>query len=234
MSSLLATTAIELGKNGIVLDSYWKYSQKNQSWFFSTNPTILGATSRPNSFKDVNDWRRLNQYQRSTLLDLADSNLDAIELDYISTELFEKLYFAYMHLWPYNLYSVFWDVPDNAGALVSSAFLGDTIFRLNAYNFTNVSGYYFDANAILNLETSLRKREKYTEVSVGDIVCFNRKQIEIITKISKHASSPHRFCSVGAGRGFSPYSNAADGVERCDSYLHSRELAHENNQYFCL
>ncbi|MCV6628298.1 MAG: hypothetical protein OIF50_00410 [Flavobacteriaceae bacterium] len=232
MSSLLATNALELGKNGVILDSYWKYFQKKQTWFFSINPTLVGATNRPKFFEKREHWKLLNMYQRTILLDLASLSSNLAKKENLEDTFFEDLYFVYVNLWPYNLYAIFWDVPNSPGSYLSAAFIGDTIYKQNGKNFTNTKGHYIEAKEILSEHGPLSSLKEIDLVEIGDIVCFNKEHMEVITKITKHASSPHRFCSVGAGRGFSPYSNAADGEARCDSYIQSRELAHDGNQYF--
>ena len=60
MSLLLVEAAKKLGADKEIMDSYWTYHEREQNWFFSSNPNLDQVSRRPTSFDNWNSWDRLS------------------------------------------------------------------------------------------------------------------------------------------------------------------------------
>ena len=69
MSFYLAEAAKRLGSYTVIMDSYWKYHEREQNWFFSPNWHLDNATRRPAPFPREGDWDQLNLKERKETLE---------------------------------------------------------------------------------------------------------------------------------------------------------------------
>src|SRR4028119_1714292 len=69
MSFHLAEAAKRLGSDTVIMDSYWKYHERQQNWFFSPNYNLDNATKRPAPFPSEGDWDQLNTKEREKTLE---------------------------------------------------------------------------------------------------------------------------------------------------------------------
>jgi hypothetical protein len=245
MSLLLVAAAKQLGSDKEIMDSYWKYHEREQNWFFSPNRNLDNAENRPNSFPSKNSWDKLNSKerkntwegftlrQRMTITTLAGFGYEGRGINLDNGNHFSKLKDGYMK-WRSDLYSVFWSDKTIEKRWLCNVFVGDAIYLFNGKNFTSSNNHYYDPSQIYFGKSFLKKRSSYKDVKIGDIVVFGTQHVEIITEIIKNWIADDGFCSIGAGRGVNPVSIAGDGKIKCDSFFSfgTRELENKSNSYF--
>ena len=235
MNLLLITAAKKLGRDPDIIDSYWKYQQREQNWFFSPNPNLDQATRKPSSLDSWNSWDRLSVKQKMTLSTLAGFKNDATDVIRNTSHL-SKLKDG-LSTWRDDLYSVFLANEGSGRLWLCNVFIGDAIYLYNGSDFTSGNKHYFDPCQIHSGQSFLRKRNSYKEVKAGDIVVFKYagipKHVEIITEIQKNRFADDGFCSIGAGRG---QEKNDLGMIKCDSHKWfiegRRELEDKGNTYF--
>ena len=236
MNLLLIAAAKKLGRDTDIMDSYWKYQQREQNWFFSPNPNLDQATRKPSSLDNWNSWDRLSVKQKMTLSTLAGFKNDATDIIRNTSHL-SKLKDALSSKWRNDLYSIFWANEGSGKLWLCNVFIGDAIYLYNGRNFTSGNNHYYDPYQIYSGQSFLRKRNSYKEVKAGDIVVFkyggSPKHVEIITEVQKNRFADDGFCSIGAGRG---QKRSDLGVVKCDSHRWfiggRRELEDKGNIYF--
>ncbi len=236
----LADVAINLGNNDKIMNSYYAFHKTKQNWFFSPNPHLNQAASKPTSFDKWSSWDRISGKQRMTLAVLAGFHYTAKKIKRNDQD-FAKLRKAFLD-WPNDLYSVFWSNDDNKKVWLCNVFVGDAIYLFNKRSFTSGNNHYYDPEQILNGKSFLHKRDGFKDVIEGDIVVIGTGHVEIVTRIEKNWVFDDGFCSVGAGRGLSPDRSGGDGTVKCDSdfgrFLPKiggpREIEDSNNTYFYL
>jgi hypothetical protein len=237
MNFRLITAAKKLGADTAIMDSYWKYHEREQNWFFSPNPNLDGATRKPISFPAKKDWNKLSLRQRMTLNCLAGFSYEGREVNPDNGSHFSRLRAGYEQ-WRHDLYSVFWSDGGEGKSWLCNVFVGDAIYLYNGKSFTSGNNHYYDPRQIASGKSFLHKRSSYKEVEAGDIVVFGTHHVEIITAIRKYWMADDGFCSIGAGRASNPIEKKGDGKERCDTAYgfslsgDTRELGDENNSYF--
>ncbi len=251
MSLLLAEAAKKLGSDKKIMDSYWEYHERNQNWFFSPNPNLAGAASKPPSFPGADTWKKLtsaernrkwNNYsskQRMTISTLAGFGYEGKGINLNNMTHVSKLREACQDDWRDDLYSVFWsDTSTNGKLWLCNVFVGDAIYLYNGKNFTSGNKHYYDPLQIYRGQSFLRKRKRYKDVQAGDIVLFGKSHVEIVTSIQENIFADDGFCSIGAGRGGdSSTGRDSMGSIRCDKWIelyNHRELNNENNTYYTL
>jgi len=231
----LVNKAISLGRNRIIMNSYWDFHERKQNWFFSPNPRLAGATRKPNTFSTWKHWNSLSSSQKSTISTLAEFHYTASDVKKNDDHL-KRLIKAYGK-WNSNLYSVFWSNTGSQKIWLCNVFVGDAIYLYNKKSFTGANRHYYDPRQILSGQTSLKKRASHKDVQPGDIVVFGKGHVEIVTSLADHWFADDGFCSIGAGRGDS-YDNNGNGQIKCDpsgmDRYESRELENTNNTYFYL
>ena len=256
MSFHLAEAAKRLGSDTVIMDSYWKYHEREQNWFFSPNWHLDNATKRPASFPSEGDWAKLkskerqdkwdnfSSKQRMTICSLVGFGYEGRGINLDNSHHFSRLRAGY-NKWRSDLYSVFWS-DDNVGKRwLRNVFVGDAIYLYNKKSFTSANQHYFDPRQIYLRQSTLTKRRNVEEVQVGDIVVFGTHHVEIITELRKNQvifagfKSDDGFCSIGAGRGYSrtDRNNIGDGKQKCDSAFtpsEDRELGNSEHSYFYL
>jgi len=259
MSYQLAEAAKRLGSDTVIMDSYWKYHEREQNWFFSPNYNLDNATKRPAPFPREGDWDQLNlkerketlekrkkvwdgfsSKQRMTIATLAGFGYEGRGINLENSHHFSRLREGY-NKWRSDLYSVFWS-DDNVGKRwLCNVFVGDAIYLYNKRSFTSANQHYFDPKQIYAGHSTLHKRRNIKDVQVGDIVVFGSYHVEIIVELRKNQMFFSRFkaddgfCSIGAVRGDSPFLDQGDGKLRCDSastISSTRELDNSEHSYF--
>jgi len=245
----LAETAKQLGANKEIMDSYWEYHEGKQNWFFSPNPNLDSATSRPifptasnwkkyNSKQRKQKWNNLSVRQRMTISTLAGFGHEGRGINLDNMSHFSKLREACMSKWKNELYSVFWSDLGSGKRWLCNVFVGDAIYKYNGSNFVSSNNHYYAPKQIYKGQSTLKKRKSYKDVKEGDIVVFGTSHVEIITKINDNWISDDGFCSIGAGRATNPKNDEGDGKEKCDNFIDlsfgARELNKKNNSYYYL
>ncbi|ELY2016606.1 hypothetical protein SL053_000479 [Flavobacterium psychrophilum] len=248
MSLSLVRAAKQLGNDIDIMDSYWKYHEREQNWFFSPNPYLDNAESKPKSFPSSNTWKelspkekkvkweRLSLRQRMTLTTLAGFGYEGKGINLDNINHFSKLREGY-NKWRSDLHSVFWSDDGLAKRWLCNVFVGDAIYLSGSGNsLVAHNNHYYDPSQIYMGKSSLRKRSSYKDAKAGDIVVFGTHHVEIITEIQKNWIADDGFCSIGAGRTDSYKENDGDGREKCDSFfsIGTRELNNKENSYFYL
>jgi len=252
MSIFLAEKAKQLGDDSLIMDSYWAYHEKEQNWFFSPNPTLDNAESKPytlpstsswkkkSSEERKSEWKRLSLRQRMTISTLAGFGWEGRGINLDNSSHYARLKEG-VSKWREDLYSVFWGDDSHGGKRwLCNVFVGDAIYLHSGKSFTSGNDHYYDPSQIYAGKSTLTKRDSYKDAEVGDIVVFGDYHVEIITEIQNNWIADDGFCSIGAGRG-----NSRDdmGSIRCDSkggifgipYIGgARELEDSNNTYFYL
>jgi len=245
MSLLLVEAAKRLGSDKEIMDSYWAYHEREQNWFFSPNPHLEGAASKPHGLPSSDSWKkktpeerkqvwnRLSLKQRMTISTLAGFGYEGRGINLNSSSHFSKLREAFVSGWRSDLYSVFWSDASNGKRWLCNVFVGDAIYLYNRKNFTSGNNHYYDPSQIYKGKSSLKKRKNYKDVQAGDICVFGTLHVEIITKVQNNWISDDGFCSIGAGRGI---SREQMGKVKCDGFIDlsfgSRELDNNNNTYY--
>lgn len=223
----LADAAEYLGKQDLVMESYWQFQNSVYDWFFSPNPYLKSATKRPSSFKSWDDWSKFGSKVKKTIGNLAGFNKNVTDVKKTDSDL-KKLKKAYKK-WNSNLYSIHW-ASNYGGSWMCNVFVGDAIF-LYKKSITNSEKHYYDPEQISKGRSPL-KEVKSKDVKRGTIaVLLNGHHIEIITSLKKYWISDDGFCSIGAGRG----TRNETGSIKCDSGSTSsetREIENPNNKYF--
>ena len=254
MSLQLAAAAKRLGSDTVIMDSYWKYYGREQNWFFSPNLNLDNAASRPYSFPTQESWeklkpkereakwQRLSSRQRMTISALAGFGYQGKGINLDNSHHFAKLREGYKK-WRPDLYSVFWSDERNGNRWLCNVFVGDAIYLCNKRSFTAGNKHYFAPRQIYSGQSFLRKRSRYKDVQIGDIIVFGTYHVEIITQLKKdYWIADDGFCSIGAGRAIHPEAiqGDGDGKPRCDTFYESsiisdsRELGDRRNSYYHL
>ncbi|WBX77256.1 hypothetical protein PG911_03060 [Tenacibaculum ovolyticum] len=243
MSLFLVEAAKRLGADKEIMDSYWAYHEREQNWFFSPNPQLEGAASKPHSLPSSDSWKkktseerkkvwnRLSLKQRMTISTLAGFGYEGRGINLDSSTHYSKLQEAFVSRWRSDLYSVFWSDASDGKRWLCNVFVGDAIYLHNRKNFTSGNNHYYDPSQIYMGKSSLRKRNSYKDVEAGDVCVFGTGHVEIITSIQRNLIADDGFCSIGAGRG----GNRSNmGLIKCDSFFSfgKRELDNDNHTYF--
>lgn len=246
MNLFLVEAAKKLGSDKEIMDSYWRYHEGEQNWFFSPNPNLKSATPKPHNFPSSDSWKKktqeerkqvwnhkLSSNQRMTISELAGFGWEGRGINLNSSAHFTRLTQGLMN-WRSDLYSVFWGKGNDGKMWLCNVFVGDAIYLCAKKNFTTEGRHYFDPKQIYLGKSFLRKIDSYKNVKAGDICVFGMGHVEIITKIQpKEYIKDDGFCSIGAGRG----GNRGDmGLIKCDSFfsLGTRELDNNKHTYFKL
>ena len=213
MSLFLVEAAKRLGADKEIMDSYWAYHEREQNWFFSPNPQLEGAASKPHSLPSSDSWKkktseerkkvwnRLSLKQRMTISTLAGFGYEGRGINLDSSTHYSKLQEAFVSGWRSDLYSVFWSDASDGKRWLCNVFVGDSIYLHDRKNFTSGNNHYYDPSQIYMGKSSLRKRNSYKDVEAGDICVFGTGHVEIITSIQRNLIADDGFCSIGAGRG---------------------------------
>ncbi len=242
MSLLLVAAAKRLGSDKEIMDSYWKYHEREQNWFFSPNPNLGGATEKPTSFPSADSWGKLkpgerlskwnnfNLKQRMTISTLAGFGHEGRGINLDNSSHSSRLREGFTS-WRSDLHSVFWSDNGDSKRWLCNVFVGDAMYLYNGKNLTSGNKHYYDPDQIYKGKSSLRKRNSYKDVQVGDICVFGTHHVEIITGIQNNWVADDGFCSIGAGRGG---SREEMGLMKCDSFFASgsRELDNDDHTYF--
>lgn len=225
----LANAARELGRDEVVMKSYWNFQSKKFSWFFSPNPGLKSATKKPKQLIDWNDWEGSSTKQKMTLASLSGFKQDATDIRRSDSD-FAKLKIGYAK-WRYNLYSVFWGVEQTA---TCNIFVGDAIYLATKKSVVASNQHYYDPRQIKAGSGQFKERNSIEEVQVGDIVVMlGGRHVEIITRLKDYWFADKGFCSYGAGRG----NSAEIGIEKCDvnfKFDENRELNNAENSFHYL
>ncbi len=225
----LAEAAKQLGSNKVIMNSYVDYEMGKQTWFFSPNPNLDGATSKPRDFKPKK-WNNLSVRQKMTIATLAGFGVEGKGININNKSHSLKLVEGY-NKWQDNLYSVFWS--DGGGKKwLCNVFVGDAIYLFNGTSFASGNKHYYSPNQIYYNHSPLKKRESYKDVEIGDIVLFGETHMEIITDIEHNWIADDGFCSIGAGRP----NKSEMGIEKCDGFFsdNTREIDNRNHSYYYL
>ncbi|ENA1795619.1 hypothetical protein ABF176_002466 [Flavobacterium psychrophilum] len=252
MGLSLVRAAKQLGNDIEIMDSYWKYHEREQNWFFSPNRNLDNAENKPGSFPSKTFWDELSSKQRQkkwegfslrqrmTISSLAGFGHEGRGINLDNSNHFSKLREGY-NKWRSDLYSVFWSDDGLGKRWLCNVFVGDAIYLSNGKSFTSGNNHYYDPSQIWLGKSFLNKRSSYKDVKAGDVVVFGTHHVEIITEIKKYWIADDGFCSIGAGRGRSYEDSYGDGKIKCDTSLswsflgeNSRELEDKNNSYFYL
>ncbi len=224
----LADAAEFLGKQSMIMKSYWDFQKSKYDWFFSPNPNLVSATKKPDRFKEWNDWRRFNSRIKKTIGNIAGFNKDVTDVVINDTNL-RRLISAY-ESWKHTLYSVHWANDNTGGSWMCNVFVGDAIYLFKKKSITNSNIHYYDPKEILSGKGPFKK-VKSRHVHRGAIVVFGTTHMEIVTSLKKFLIADDGFCSIGAGRG----EEDSTGTIRCDGALTpsgSRELENDSNSYY--
>lgn len=220
-SADIAAAAEKLGGNSVVMDHYWKFQTGVFGWFFSPNPKLTSATSRPGKLDSWNSWDALSTNQRQTLSDLAGFSSSTI-IQQNNTDL-QKLKDA-ITSWPSGYYSVFWSIPagSNEETYTCNIFVGDVLHLAGKSTMTGEKKYY-SAKQIYDAVTPFKKVEK-ADVVRGNIAAFGGTHLEIVTKVYDEedfwgSGTTRVFCSRGGGRG----SEDEMGTEKCGTAYFERD-----------
>ena len=250
MSFQLAEAAKKLGSDTTIMNSYWKYHEREQNWFFSPNYSLDNATKRPASFPSHEAWNKLKSKerekkwqegftskQRMTISSLAGFGYEGRGISLDNSHHFDKLRAGYMK-WRSDLYSVFWS-DNNAGRRwLCNVFVGDAIYLCNKTSFTSANKHYFDPRQMAAGQSFLKRRSSHKNVQVGDVIVFGSHHTEIIVELRKgHWLADDGFCAIGAGRGYPNTDEDGDGRVKCDTsfaFRDTRELGNSDNSYFYL
>ena len=209
MSYQLAEAAKRLGSDTVIMDSYWKYHEREQNWFFSPNYNLDNATRRPSSFPTTEAWAKLkskerqdkwddfSSKQRMTISSLAGFGFEGRGINLDNSDHFSRLREGY-NKWRSDLYSVFWSDDSIGNRWLCNVFVGDAIYLYNKKCFTSANQHYFDPKQIYAGHSILTKRRNVKDVQVGYIVVFGSHHTEIIVEVRKgHWLADDDFCSIG-------------------------------------
>jgi len=256
MEFKLAAAAKKLGSDMTIMDSYWKYHERQQNWFFSPNYSLDNATKRPASFPSPEAWNKLKSKerekkwqdgftskQRMTISSLAGFGYEGRGISLDNSHHFDRLRAGYLK-WRSDLYSIFWSDDSVGKRWLCNVFVGDAIYLCNRTSFTSANKHYFDPRQIHAGQSFLHKRKSFKEVQVGDVVVFGTHHTEIIVELRKNQSvfgfkADDGFCAIGAGRGYANNDthNEGDGKIKCDTsttFKDTRELENSDNSYYYL
>ncbi|MCG8700779.1 MAG: hypothetical protein MI922_22185 [Bacteroidales bacterium] len=232
----LVSSAIQLGSDRTIMDSYWEYHERRQNWFFSPNPNLDSATTRPGSFDNWGSWDRLSVRQKMTLATLGGFKNDARDVVRKQSH-FNKLRAAYMSKWRSDLYSIFWSTTGSGKLWLCNVFVGDAIYMSTGRNFTSGNNHYYDPFQIHRGDSFLQRRQSYKDVMAGDIVIFKSNgtpsHVEIVTEVHRNWICDDGISSIGVGRG----NQKLDGKVKHDDApkrYDVRELENPGNTYFYL
>lgn len=67
MSLFLVEAAKRLGADKEIMDSYWAYHEREQNWFFSPNPQLEGAASKPHSLPSSDSLKKKLQKKEKSV-----------------------------------------------------------------------------------------------------------------------------------------------------------------------
>lgn len=199
----LADAADFLAKQTDIMDSYSRFQNKKQPWFFSPNSSLSGATFRPIRFNLWSDWNQLSQNQKRFLADSAH-----LKDTSIGPKDYEKLKHAYA-FWPSRLYPVYWGGGD-AEAYTCSIFVGDCMYYCGV---TGNNGKYHSAKDFwMGRIDGFHLVDKDKGVKRGDVCAYKGEHVEIVTSVDseKNFLNDLGFCSRGAG-----HDDGEQGEERC-------------------
>jgi hypothetical protein len=184
MSFHLAEAAKRLGSDTVIMDSYWKYHEREQNWFFSPNWSLDNAQKRPSSFPTEGDWAQLkskerqdkwddfSSKQRMTISSLAGFGYEGRGINLDNSNHFSRLREGYKK-WRSDLFSVFWSDDSIGNGWLCNVFVGDAIYLYNKKSFTSANQHYFDPKQIYAGHSTLNKRRNVKDVQVGDIVVLD-------------------------------------------------------------
>lgn len=207
----LASSAERLGSDGLVMEGYSKFQNKERGWFFSPNPNLVSATPSPKrTIDNWSDWKNLHWKQQRVLANIMGEPNEKIEK---TDSNLEKVVEA-LKIWRRNLYAVFWSIPDgyDTEAYTCNIFVGDSLY-LCGKNIINSENKYYSAKQIYNaIEPFALVNKK--NVKRGNIVAFSGVHLEIVTKVYTEenwfSADEKVFCSRGGGR-----ASSEMGTEKC-------------------
>lgn len=171
----LVNAAKRLGRDTLVMDSYYNFQKGKFHWFFSPNPKLNSATEKPKALSTWDHWYRLAPNQRRTLASLAGFREDATNIVKNDPDL-GKLKAAYSK-WRRDLYSVFWG-NEKTGVWTCNIFVGDAIYLWKQQSVMGTNRHYFDPKQIKRGEGPFKKVEP-KNAKPGTIVVFG----ELFTSI---------------------------------------------------
>ena len=111
--SIIRDSAVSLGTNAVVMDSYERFQSKEVAggelvwgFFFSKDKTLNGATRRPSAVDTWKHFNALNSVQKATLFQISRITGEVIHNRYSENDaVLEKLKKAYAY-WPSGYYAV--------------------------------------------------------------------------------------------------------------------------------
>ncbi|MBN2440512.1 MAG: DUF4157 domain-containing protein [Spirochaetales bacterium] len=150
----VASHARDLINNSDIINSYKKFrSGRSSGWafFFSYNPNLIGAASKPRSLSNWEHYLGLSSNQKITILQLANPNKSNTEIIALSSRLNRtdstlQMIISGYNTWPNKMIAVFQNASSNPTN--SCNILVGEALALAGYNSVSSEGRYFSAENI--------------------------------------------------------------------------------------